>query len=112
TYRSARALVFETWSDVCDTLERGDRPSTRQHTLIRLAMAHSTWAAHDAAMFAYKAGGTTALRSGTIQRLFRDMHAGTQHVTSSPPVFRAVGRELAGLAPGESWRFLDLAARG
>jgi len=112
TYRSARALVFETWADVLDTLERGDRPTTRQHTLIRLAMAHSTWAAHDVAMFVYKAGGTTALRSGTLQRLFRDMHAGTQHVTSSPPVFRAAGRELAGLAPGETWLFLDLAARG
>jgi hypothetical protein len=36
------------------------------------------------------------------------MHAGTQHVTSAPPVFRAIGRELAGLAPGKKWVFLDL----
>ena len=44
----------------------------------------------------------------SIQRLFRDMHAGTQHITSAPPVFRAVGRELAGLAEGKAWVFLDL----
>jgi hypothetical protein len=29
-------------------------------------------------------------------------------VTSAPPVFQGVGRELAGLADGESWVFLNL----
>ena len=91
-----------------DTLERGERLSTRQHTLIRLAMAHATWSAHEVATFAYASAGTVALRSGTLQRLFRDMHAGIQHVTSSPPVFQAIGRDLAGLAPNAEWRFLDL----
>jgi alkylation response protein AidB-like acyl-CoA dehydrogenase len=109
-YRAARALVYDAWGDVKASLDRGDRLSTRQHTLIRLAMAHVTWSAHDAAMFAYKSAGTIALRSGTLQRLFRDMHAGIQHVTSSPPVFQALGRELAGLADGHQWRFLDLIA--
>jgi hypothetical protein len=67
-----------------------------------------TWAAHDVATFVYKSAGTTGLRAGTIQRLFRDMNAGTQHVVASPPVFRALGRELAGLAEGQKWRFLEL----
>lgn len=107
-YRSARALVYETWNDVTATLDRGDALSTRQHTLIRLALAHSTWSAHDVALFVYKAAGTSGLRAGTVQRLFRDMHAGTQHVTSSPPVYQAIGRELAGLAEGQQWVFLNL----
>jgi alkylation response protein AidB-like acyl-CoA dehydrogenase len=107
-FRAARALVYETWSDVKDTMDRGEPLSVRQHTLMRLAMAHVTWASHEVAAFVYKAAGTTALRAGTIQRLFRDMHAGTQHVTSSPPVFRAIGRELAGLAEGKTWVFLDV----
>jgi hypothetical protein len=55
-----------------------------------------------------RAAGTAALRAGTIQHLFRDMHAGTQHITSSPPVYAAVGRELAGLAKGKKWVFLNL----
>jgi alkylation response protein AidB-like acyl-CoA dehydrogenase len=109
TYRSARALVREAWGDVQRTLEQGDPLSVRQHTLVRLAMAHVTWAAHDAAMFVYTSAGTTALRAGTIQRLFRDMHAGTQHVIASPPVYQALGRELAGLAEGRTWHFLSLA---
>jgi indole-3-acetate monooxygenase len=109
TYRAARALVRETWADVEATLERGEPLSVREHTLIRLALTHATWAVHDVCMFVYKSGGTTALRAGTIQRLFRDMHAGTQHVTSSPPVIQACGRELAGLAEGQRWVFLGLA---
>ena len=108
TYRSARALVFEAWGDVKETLDRGERLSVRQQTLIRLGMANITWACHEVSEFVYKSSGTLALRSGTIQRLFRDMHAGTQHITSAPPVFRAVGRELAGLAEGKQWIFLDL----
>jgi alkylation response protein AidB-like acyl-CoA dehydrogenase len=107
-YRAARAFVYETWRDVSATLARGDKPSVRQHTLLRLALAHSTWSSHAAATFAYKAAGTQALRAGALQHLFRDMHAGTQHITSSPPVYAAIGRELAGLAKGKQWLFLNL----
>ena len=107
-YRAARALVFETWHDVQATLAAGEPLSVRQHTMMRLAMANVTWASHAASEFVYTAAGTVALRSGTLQRLFRDMHAGTQHITSAPPVFAKAGRELAGLAPGKKWLFLDL----
>ena len=48
TVRSARAFVFETWTDATATLARGDKLSVRQNTLIRLALAHSTWSAHEA----------------------------------------------------------------
>lgn len=108
TYRAARALVSESWHDAKDTLDRGGQLSVRQHTLIRLAMAHITWSAHEVATFVYKSAGTTALRAGPLQRLFRDMHAGTQHMVASPPVYRALGRELGGLAEGQVWRFVEL----
>lgn len=107
-YRSARALVFETWHDVSATLGRGDRLSVRQHSLMRLALANATWSAERAVSFAYHAAGTLALRAGPLQRLFRDMHAGTQHITAAPPVYSAIGRELAGLAVGRRWLFLGL----
>jgi alkylation response protein AidB-like acyl-CoA dehydrogenase len=112
TYRSARALVHETWSDVTDALNAGRPLTTRQQTLMRLGMANMTWSCHDVAEFVYKSSGTIALRAGTIQRLFRDMHAGTQHITSAPLVFRGAGRELAGLATGKKWVFLDLVNEG
>jgi alkylation response protein AidB-like acyl-CoA dehydrogenase len=107
-YRAARALAFETWRDAWATLESGARLSVRQQTLIRLAITHVTWAVQEVGSFVYLAGGTTALRSGPIQRIFRDLHAGTQHMIVSPPVRQTIGRELAGLAEGKVWRFLDL----
>jgi alkylation response protein AidB-like acyl-CoA dehydrogenase len=108
-YRAGRAFVLEAWRDVEQALDRGAPLDVRQHTLIRLALTHMTASLHDVANFVYLQAGTTALRRGTLQRLLRDVHAGTQHVTSSPPVVQACGRELAGLAPGETWRFLELA---
>jgi alkylation response protein AidB-like acyl-CoA dehydrogenase len=107
-YRAGRALVYETWKEVQHALESGEKLSVRQHSMMRLAMTHVTWAAHQVATFAYSAAGTTGLRAGTLQRLFRDMHAGTQHMIVSPPVFRAIGRELAGLASDKNWRFVEL----
>jgi alkylation response protein AidB-like acyl-CoA dehydrogenase len=107
-YRAARAFVRESWSDAWATLETGGTLSTRQSTLVRLALSHMTWTLFDVSHFAYKAAGTTALRAGTLQRLFRDVHAGTQHITSAPGVIEAAGKELAGLAPGHQWMFLDV----
>jgi alkylation response protein AidB-like acyl-CoA dehydrogenase len=107
-YRSARAYVMESWRDVKQTLDRNEALSVRQNTLIRSAMIHVTAASHEVARFVYQSAGTQGLRAGTIQRLFRDMHAGTQHVIASPPVYQAVGRELAGLAEGQRWQFLNL----
>jgi alkylation response protein AidB-like acyl-CoA dehydrogenase len=108
TYRAARALAHETWTDIQETLERGDPLSVRQHTLMRLAITHVTWSAHEVGVFVYRASGTTALRSSAIQRIYRDLHAGTQHMVVSPPVRRTIGRQLAGLAEGKKWRFMEL----
>ena len=108
SFRAARALVIESWTDLSKSLYAGDGISVRQHTLVRLALSHITKALHEVSSFVYLAGGTTALRHGTIQRLYRDVHAGTQHVTSSPAVWQTCGRELMGVAKGQQWQFLDL----
>ena len=108
TYRSAAALVREAWADVHNSLEQGDPLSVRQGTLIRLALNHMTASLFEIANFAYLAGGTTALRSGTMQRLMRDVHAGTQHITSGPGALHNEGLELLGMAEGKKWILLDL----
>jgi alkylation response protein AidB-like acyl-CoA dehydrogenase len=111
SHRAARALVFEVWAGVKESLDRGEGLTTRQQTMMRLAMGNITWCSRDVAEFVYRSAGTVALRSGTLQRLFRDMQAGGQHITSAPPVTRNAGRELAGLADGKRWLFLDLVDR-
>jgi len=107
-FRAARAFVLEAWTDLTNSLYAGNEISVRQHTMVRLALANITKALHEVASFVYLAGGTTALRHGTIQRFYRDVHAGTQHVTSAPLVWQTCGRELLGVADGKSWQFLDL----
>jgi alkylation response protein AidB-like acyl-CoA dehydrogenase len=107
-HAAARALIFETWSDVTATLERGEPLSVDQNTAIRLGTIHVTKAAQEVARFVYAASGTTGLREGAVQRYFRDMHAATQHVIPSPPIQQTVGRKLAGLAEGKRWQFLEL----
>jgi alkylation response protein AidB-like acyl-CoA dehydrogenase len=107
-FRAARALVYETWHDVQETLRRGDTLSLHQNTLNRLAVQHATRTAEEVTTFVYAAAGTTSLRAGVIQRCFRDMHSGAQHLIASPPVMQACGRMLAGVAPGKTWQFVSL----
>ena len=73
------------------------------------ALGNITDALADVANFVYLSGGTTALRKGSpIERLVRDVHTGTQHITSGPGMWRAAGEELAGAAGNKQWVLLDL----
>ena len=82
--------------------------STRQTTLVRLALNHVTTAASEVCGWAYRTGGGYALRSSVLQRCFRDMEAGAQHFLTSTHVLKECGRELAGLAEGQRWTLLGL----
>lgn len=79
--RSARAYVFESFADAEATVLAGDPCSQVQEQRLRQATTYATRVAADAARFAYTWAGTTALRNGgALQRCFRDIHAGTQHL--------------------------------
>ena len=102
-YRAARALVYETWADIEASISSWKVMSTRQMTLARLCLSHVTSTVADICNFAYRTGGGVALREGPLQRCFRDIHAGTQHLHAHPLIMRECGRELAGLAAGQVW---------
>ncbi len=107
-FRAARAFVMESWRDVEETFNAGGEISVEQDTNIRLALGHITSTLLDVANFVYLAGGTTALRRGPIETMLRDVHAGTQHITSGPSMWQNCGKQLAGLAEGMHWILLDL----
>jgi alkylation response protein AidB-like acyl-CoA dehydrogenase len=107
-HRAARALVYETWSDVEETLARGDDLSPDQETGYRLTLAHSTWTCLDVANWIVDAAATVAVRPSVLQRHFRDMKTGAQHMTSGPTVRQNVGRMLMGAAAWQRWAFTDL----
>ncbi|MDX6351078.1 MAG: hypothetical protein QOF84_5868 [Streptomyces sp.] len=107
--RSARAWALEVWAGIEATLDAGGPLSTEQETLARLALNNVTRSGQSVCATAYKWAGTAALRDGDLQRVFRDMHAGGQHVTSGPVVLHHSGRHLAGLAPDDAhWVFGEL----
>ena len=101
--RAAKALLYEVWEEIEQVLARGEEIPLRLHTLNRVALHNATFSVAGIAQFVYTSAGTDALRRGTIQRLFRDVHGGTQHVSSSPLIMQAAGQELAGLAEGKRW---------
>ncbi|MGW3149525.1 acyl-CoA dehydrogenase [Streptomyces sp. NPDC001177] len=101
--RAAKAFLYEVWEEIEEAVAGGGRLSVRLETLNRMALNNATWRSQEVAQFVYASSGTAALRSGTIQRLFRDMHGGTQHVSSSKAILQSAGRELAGLAEGQRW---------
>lgn len=107
--RSARAWAMQLWADLEATLDRGEMLDTEQETLARLVLNNATWSAQAVGQMVYKWAGTSALRRGVIQRFYRDLHAGTQHITSGPAVLQDCGKWLSGLAAPESrWHFLAL----
>ena len=101
--RAAKAFLYETWEEIEAVLASGDEIPLRLQTLNRVALNNATWSLRDIAAFTYESAGSEALRSGIIQRMFRDVHGGTQHISSSAVIMRSAGRELAGLAEGERW---------
>lgn len=106
--RAAKAFLYEVWEEIEGTLARGEKIPLRLETLNRAALNNATWSLNDIAAFVYKFSGTDALRNGVIQRLFRDVHGATQHISSSPVILQSAGRELAGLAEGEKWVHFQL----
>lgn len=103
TLRAARSLLFDVWGTAEDRLRFSEEPTQREFTLIRLALNHVTTTAMQVCEFAYKYGGGVSLRSGTLQRAFRDMCAGMQHLQTSPGILRDCGEELLELSPEKRW---------
>lgn len=79
--RAARLLVIEVFSEILEVAESGRELSIEDRATMRSAATYATEVAKDSVDFAHLAAGTTAVRSGHIlERCFRDMHTGTQHV--------------------------------
>lgn len=108
--RAARALLMETYRDLEITLDAGEPLSQEQETVTRVALNNATWSVHEISIFVHKWAGADVMRNTTVQRVWRDMHSGTQHTSSGAVVLQNCGRMLSGLAPaGSEWVDFDLA---
>lgn len=102
-------LAFEVWGSIQQALDAGEEPDLRQVARVRALTRHAHEVVAEVISFAYKMGGGAALRGGALQRCFRDIHAGTQHVLVSSQIAEAAGKVMLGFnEPGEKWGLLGL----
>lgn len=79
--RAARSYVYESFRAAEAVALSDGVPSNEQQQRLRQATTYATRVVADAARFAYTWAGSTGLRSpSVVQRCFRDIHAGTQHL--------------------------------
>ena len=96
----ARAYCLDVVGDLWDTVVRGDRPTTRQRTLVRLACSHAVVSCARAVTGLFEAAGTAmADQSAPLGRCFRDIHTVGQHIMVAPHMIDDAGRVLLGLEP-------------
>lgn len=95
--RAARLLVLDRFGDALETSRRGGTVTPQQRALLRAAANLATEAAREAADFAHERAGTVAIRDGSaVERLFRDMHTGTQHAFIGEKVWTDAAEVLLG----------------
>lgn len=98
--RSARAFMYEVTGEVWDTVAAGDRASTEQRAMLRMACGHAALASAKAVDRVYELAGTTPVyNSSILQRCFRDAHTATQHVMLNAGNYTTAGQMLLGIEP-------------
>ena len=80
-WKAARLLVMTTFGDVEQAVQSGDAPTPVMRADMRVAATYATEASREIVQWAHLAAGTSAIREGSrLERAFRDMYTGTQHV--------------------------------
>jgi len=108
-FRAATAFIYESWGAISDTIARGGTASVEEIALIRLAMRHVHDALSEVTTFAHRTARGLSLRSGKLQRCYRDAHAGTQHLLLADEIVQECGRALMGAtSPGAYWTMFGI----
>jgi alkylation response protein AidB-like acyl-CoA dehydrogenase len=99
-YRAARAFVYEAWEDMGESFVKGQPASLQQLALIRMAMRHLHDVISEVSTFAHKATRGASLRQSILQRCYRDIHSGTQHLLLADEIVQECGKVMLGV-PGK-----------
>jgi alkylation response protein AidB-like acyl-CoA dehydrogenase len=77
-----------------------DAVTPQARAMARLATTHTAEAALEVAAAAFRFSGSIGLRNGSVlQRCYRDLSAGEQHVFTDFNTYRDAGRLLLGVGP-------------
>ena len=98
-FRAAKGWLHETFATAERNVAETGIVDPMDVILTRQATVFVTQEGADILRRAYLLAGTDALRSGALQRAFRDIHAGTQHVFAGSGPALELGRALLDAAP-------------
>ena len=108
-YRAARSFVYSTWDSLSESFAKGDQGSLEQIALIRLAMRHIHDVISEISTYAHRAARGVSLRDSVLQRCYRDIHSGTQHLLLADEVVQDCGKVLLGVTGEKAeWTVLGL----
>jgi alkylation response protein AidB-like acyl-CoA dehydrogenase len=110
-YRAARAFVYGAWDALSERFAKGERPTLEEIALIRLAMRHLHNVISDLSTFAHRAARGASLRPSQLQRCYRDIHGGTQHILLADEIVQECGKVLLGAA-GDNARWTMFGVKG
>lgn len=110
-YRAARALVYETWTAVSESAAQGNAATLEQMTMVKLTLRHIHDVVSEVSTFAHRAARGASLHYTVMQRFYRDIHAGTQHILLADQIVEECGRALLGL-PGENAKWTVFGVTG
>jgi alkylation response protein AidB-like acyl-CoA dehydrogenase len=98
-WRAGRLLVIDTFGHVERTVLDGGELTPGMRADLRMAATYATEASREVVTWAHLAAGTAAIREGSrLERAFRDLYTGTQHVFIGEKTYIDAARIHLGLA--------------
>ena len=98
-WKAARLLVLDTFAAVERVVSDGGDLTPTMRADLRVAATYATEASREVVQWAHLAAGTAAIREGSrLERAFRDLYTGTQHVFIGEKTYTDAARIYLGLA--------------
>lgn len=98
--RSVRAFFYDITEEVWQTVERGDKATAQQTSLLRLASSHLAKTSFEVVRSAYQLAGIRAIADGSpMQRYLRDASVVPQHAFLQEGMYDGAGAVLMGTQP-------------
>jgi alkylation response protein AidB-like acyl-CoA dehydrogenase len=97
-WKAAHLLMTTTFTEVEKAVANGEPLTPAMRAEMRVAAAYATEASREIVQFAHLSAGTAAIREGSrLERAFRDMYTGTQHVFIGEKSYTDAARIHVGL---------------
>lgn len=96
--RAARALVIHAFARAWETVREGRENTLEERAGMTMAAVQAMrLCTHAVDVVFHRAGGVALYETSPLQRCFRDLHAGGQHIAFSLESWKRIGKSLLGI---------------